>query len=558
MLSVQANPTMIRFTPNKLTLTNLRGDVFGGVTTAIIALPLALAFGVASGAGPIAGLYGAICLGFFASLFGGTPSQISGPTGPVTIVAASIFTMYAGQPALAFTVIMLAGGFQILLGLARIGRYVNLMPYPVISGFMSGIGTIIIIMQLGPLLGYTSDSNVVNALSVFPAEFGNMNMDALMVGSITFITTLVTPRHVSRLFPSPLLALLLGSVFAAVWLNDAPVLGAIPSAMPSLHMPEIALSQLSQMLVFAAIIGALGSIDSLLTSLVADNVTRTFHNSDKELVGQGIGNFVAGIFGGIPGAGATIRTLTNIKAGGLTPLSGMTHSLVLLIIMFGLGSLVAYVPHAVLAGLLLKVGIDVIDWRFLNRFSKLPRVDQVLMVVVLVLTVFVDVITAVGVGIVLASLALVKETADLQIEAISTIAEPDTAVFLSPVESELFAQCQGQVLFLHLSGLISFGAASELIRRMATQKDYQIYIVDLTEVNHIDGSAALALDQIIDSAISSNRHVLMVGLNYTVARRLGEMGVLDRVRDAERFATREAALQWCVSSIGSPLSKLPE
>lgn len=539
---------MQRFKPNVLGIGNLRGDVFGGITTGIIALPLALAFGVASGAGPIAGLYGAICLGFFAAWFGGTPAQISGPTGPVTIVAASIFTQYAGEPALAFTVIMLAGGFQIMLGLARIGRYINLMPYPVISGFMSGIGCIIIIMQLAPMLGYAATSNVVSALSVFPTEIDNLNSNALLVGSVAFLITIITPQHVSRLFPSPLLALLAGSVLA-IWLNGAPVLGAIPSAIPDLNTPVFELERLGEMLVFAAIIGSLGSIDSLLTSLVADNVTRTFHDSDKELVGQGIGNLAAGVVGGIPGAGATIRTLTNIKAGGRTPLSGMCHSVVLLVIMFGLGPLVAYVPHAVLAGILLKVGLDVIDWRFLKRLHKLPRVDQVLMVVVLLLTVFVDVITAVGVGIVLASLALVKETADLQVKAINTIAEPGTGKFLKPKENRLFRECQGKVLFLHLSGLISFGAASELTRRMATQKEYEIYIIDLSEVNHIDGSAAMALDEIIERAIASRHTVLMVGLSYPVARRLKQIGVLDRLRETERFPTRKAALRFAVAMI---------
>lgn len=534
---------MTRFKLNFLTLSNLRGDFFGGLTAAIIALPLALAFGVASGAGPIAGLFGAICVGLFASLFGGTPSQVSGPTGPVTIVAASIFTQYAGEPAMAFTIIMMSGAFQILLGVARIGRYINLMPYPVISGFMSGIGCILIIMQMGPLLGYSGTSTVVSALSVIPAEFSDLNADALIVGIITFVITVVTPRHVSRLFPSTLLALITGTLIA-LWLNGAPLLGDIPSALPHLHMPRIELSRLGEMLVFAAIIGALGSIDSLLTSLVADNVTQTFHDSDKELVGQGIGNFIAGMIGGIPGAGATIRTLTNIKAGGRTPLSGVVHSLVLIIIMLGLGPAVAFIPHAVLAGILLKVGIDVIDWRFLRRYLKLPRIDQVLMVVVLLLTVFVDVITAVGVGIVLASLALVKETADLQIEAISAIADPESATFLTQKENELLAQCEGKALILHLSGLISFGAASELTRRMATQKDYPIFIIDLLEVHHIDGSAALALDQIIERALLDERKVLMVGLSYAVARRLGKMGVLERLRETERFATRQDALEY--------------
>ena len=533
---------MYRFKANKLSIHNLRGDLFGGLTAGIIALPLALAFGVASGLGPIAGLYGAICVGFFAALFGGTPSQISGPTGPVTIVVASIFTQYANEPALGFTIIMLAGGFQMFLGMSGIGRYINLMPYPVISGFMSGIGCILIIMQLGPLLGYTGESTVVSALSVVPTELRSLNLHAAVVGGITFLITIITPRHVSRLVPSTLLALIVGSLLA-LWFVDTPLLGDIPRGLPVLNFPHFELSRLGEMLVFAAIVGSLGAIDSLLTSLVADNVTQSFHDSDKELVGQGVGNLVAGIVGGIPGAGATIRTLTNIKAGGRTPLSGIFHAILLVLIMLGLGPLVAFVPHAALAGLLMKVGIDVIDWRFLKRFWKLPRTDRILMIVVLLLTVLVDVITAVGVGIVLASLALVKETAELQIQSISAIAEPDTAKFLKRKEAVLFEECQGRVLLLHLTGLISFGAATELNRRMATQKDYDIYLIDLSEVDLIDGSAALALEEIIESAISKERKVLIAGLSYGVALRLGRMGVLDKVRETSRFSSRKAALR---------------
>jgi SulP family sulfate permease len=523
------------------TLRSLRSDLFGGLTAAVVALPLAIAFGVASGAGPVAGLYGAAFVGFFAALFGGTPSQISGPTGPMTIVAATVFTQYAGQPAVAFTVVMLAGAFQILFGMLRVGRFVNLMPYPVISGFMTGIGCILIIMQIEPILGYPSPSSVMNAISVLPEELRAPNWQAVVVGIAAFLICMLTPRRIGRLVPSPLLALLVGCLLAML-LDDAPVLGTIPSGTPDWQWPAVDFSQLNDMLVSAVVLAALGSIDSLLTSLVADNATRTFHDSDKELVGQGIGNLAAGLAGGIPGAGATIRTLTNIKAGGRTALSGMIHAVVLVAVVLGLGSWVAYIPYAALAGILVKVGIDVVDWRYLGRVTKAPRGDVVLMVVVLLLTVFVDVITAVAAGIVLASLTFVKESAELQVESIRAIADPEHATFFTAEETDLFKRCSGRLLVLHLTGLISFGAASEMMRRFATVGSYDVLMVDLLDVPRVDGSAALALESIIRDAHDAGKEVILVGLSLSVAKLLGRLGVLDEVKATARFASRRDAL----------------
>lgn len=531
---------MQRLLPNKLTTANLAGDLYGGITAAIVALPLAIAFGVASGAGPIAGLYGAICVGLFASLFGGTPSQISGPTGPMTIVSATVFTQFADRPALAFTTVMFAGGFQILFGYLRIGRYINLMPYPVISGFMTGIGCILIIMQLEPLLGHVGPQTVVNALTVLPNAALHVDGNALAIGATALLICLGTPARIARAVPPALLALLAGTLLATFAL-PAPVLGAVPSALPHLQLPVVTLADLNEMLLAAAVLAALGSIDSLLTSLVADNVTRRVHDSDKELIGQGIGNIAAGLAGGIPGAGATIRTLTNVNAGGRTPLSGVTHSLVLLAIVLGLGSVVGKIPHAALAGVLMKVGIDVVDWRFLQRFTRLPRVDRVLMVVVLALTVFVDVITAVGAGVVLASLAFVREMAILQGESIRPTASAENATFLDSHEQALFGRLQGRALWLHMSGPISFGAANDLTRKMSTVDHFDVLVIDLVDVTRLDGSSALAIDEIIQRE-AGQKEVLIVGLNFAVARLLQQVGAIDRVKETYRFNTRGEAL----------------
>ncbi len=527
---------------NRLSTDNLRGDIFGGATAAIIALPLALAFGVASGMGPIAGLYGAICVGLFAALFGGTNAQVSGPTGPMTIVSASVFTQFASQPALAFTVVMMAGAFQILFGYLRIGRYINLMPYPVISGFMTGIGCILIILQLEPLIGHVAPPNVVNVLTALPSDITSINWRAVGVGLLSLGVCLWWPKRLTRILPAPLLALILGTV-AAFFIANVPLLGAVPSGLPSFQIPQFDFAQLSYMLVSAAVLAALGSIDSLLTSLVADNVSRSFHDSDKELIGQGIGNLVAGFMGGLAGAGATVRTLANFKAGGRTPLSGVLHALILLLIVLGLGPVVSVIPHAALAGILLKVGIDVIDWRFIKRWHRSQKRDLILMLVVLVLTVFVDVITAVGVGIVMASLVFVKEMADIQIHSIRTIVDDVDHDLLTVDEAAVFRLCNGRAAILHLSGAMSFGAANEMMRRIVSVRPVDVLIIDLTDVPSIDGSAALTLEEIIQRAMDVNQEVLVVGMQFGVARVLSRLGALDQLREATRFSTRLEAIE---------------
>jgi SulP family sulfate permease len=463
----------------------------------------------------------------------------------MTIVSASVFTHYATEPAVAFTVVMLAGALQMLFGYLRLGRYVNLLPYPVISGFMTGIGGILIIMQIDPLLGHPAPSSVLNALSVLPEYLAHPKLPALIIGLLAVGICLFLPRRIGVFLPAPLVALFCCTVLG-LWLIGAPRLGTIPAGLPTLVWPVLDTVDLGGMLASAAVLAALGSVDSLLTSLVADNATRTYHDSDKELVGQGLGNLAAGLVGGVPGAGATIRTLSNIKAGGRTPISGMTHALVLLAVALGLGGVLSLIPTAALAGILIKVGLDVIDWRFVRRMHRAPRIDMVLMLVVFVLTVLVDVITAVGVGVVLASLAFVKEMADVQVQAIRTMGSDEDGEIYSQEESALFRQCQGRILVLHLSGLISFGAANDMTRRMPSGKLHDLLLIDLQDVPRMDGSAALALEEIIERAFETGQKVVVVGLNYALARMLGAMGVLDRVKETERFATRGEALRAAV------------
>ena len=496
----------------KLDLSNLRGDITGGITAGIVALPLALALGVASGLGPMAGLYGAIAVGFFAALFGGTPSQISGPTGPMVVVLAGLFASLSGDVALIFTAVMLAGILQIAFGVFGLGKYIRLVPYPVISGFMTGIGAIIIILQLGRLMGHEPPGGTIGALSYLPTALAAIDFVSLGLGLATLLIAYKWPPALGKYVPGALAALIIGTL-ASLSLS-VPVLGDIPSGLPSLHLPVLNSDKWILVLEAAFILAVLGSIDSLLTSLVADNMTRTRHESNRELIGQGIGNTFAGLIGGIAGAGATMRTVVNIRSGGKQRISGMVHSLVLLAIVLGLSPLAAKIPHAVLAGILVKVGLDIIDWSYLKRAHKGPRWDFGLMLLVLGLTVFVDLITAVGVGVVLAALAYVSQVAHLQLNEVKDI--PDSLE--DPEENELLLQAKGKVSIFSFGGPLSFGAAADLGHhvREKVKPGSQILVLDFSRVPLMDVSAAMAVETITSDALASGRRLIISGANDAV------------------------------------------
>jgi len=523
---------------------NIRGDIYGGITAGVVALPLALAFGVASGAGPMAGLYGAIFVGFFAALFGGTPAQVSGPTGPMTVVMAVIITKYAHEPALAFTVVMMGGLFQILFGALRLGSYISLVPFTVISGFMSGIGCIIIILQFAPLLGHKiPEGGTIAVLMAAPSIMTDIKWDAALVGALALLIAFLTPAKVSRILPAPLIALIVGTAVVWLWLPGVPTLGEIPTGFPKPHLPTLSLEYLPDMIVSALILALLGAIDSLLTSLICDNITRTHHESDRELIGQGIGNTIAGLFGGIPGAGATMRSVINIRTGGQTPISGMLHACFLLAVVLGLGPLAGRIPHAVLAGILFKVGIDIIDWGFLKRVPTAPRVSVFLMLMVLLLTVFVDLIMAVGVGVVATSLLFVKRMQDLQVQAIRAAKNGRPELSLLDMENTLIKpETADKIMVYPLSGALSFGCAKDLMRTLVVSDQYKVVILDLTDVLLIDTSASLALEEIALAALDRGVKVLLVGMREPVEKVLQGLGVIKAIGPENCYRTRKDAL----------------
>ena len=541
---------------NKIHFRNLRGDLFGGLTAAVIALPMALAFGVASGAGPASGLWGAVLVGFFASLFGGTPTLISEPTGPMTVIMTAVMAnLMAADPengrAMAFTVVMMAGVFQIIFGSLRLGKYVTMMPYTVISGFMSGIGIILVILQLAPFLGQDSPGGVVGTLQSIPTLLANIQPAETILAATAVAIIWFMPAKLRRLVPPQLIALIAGTVLSLLLFPEADIrrIGEIPMGFPALQTPTFSLDQLQLMFVDAAVLGMLGCIDALLTSVVADSLTRTEHNSNKELVGQGIGNIMSGLFGGIAGAGATMGTVVNIQTGGRTALSGLVRASVLLIVILGAANLAATIPLAVLAGIALKVGIDIIDWDFLKRAHQISIKGALIMYGVILLTVLVDLIAAVGIGVFVANILTIDRMSTLQSQSVQAISDADDTILLSRDEKRWLDEAKGRVLLFQLSGPMIFGIAKAIAREHNAIRDCDAIVFDISDVPHLGVTASLALENAIQEAVEKDRQIFIVGAAGQTKRRMEKLGIFKHIPTEHLYVSRADAISHAVSGL---------
>ncbi len=519
----------------RYTLAALRGDLFGGLTASVVGLPVALAFGVASGLGPIAGMYGAIAVGFFAAVFGGTRSQISGPTGPMSVAMAVIVTVHSdGDFARAFTVVVLAGLIQIVLGAIRIGRFVAYTPYSVISGFMTGIGVIVMLVQVAPFVGAQIEpGGVLDKIRALPDAISNAQVHALIVASITLLVAALWPSQARRYLPAPLAAMIVGSIIGIFWLNNLSVIGNVPTGLPKLWIPVFDAGFLISSLTPALVLALLGSIDSLLTSLIADSLTRTSHNANRELVGQGIGNTVAALIGGLPGAGNTVVTVTNIRSGSRTPISGVVCAAALLALVLGVGQYAAEIPRAVLAGILMKVGWDIIDWRLIKRAHLIQRDHLVVMLITLALTVFLDLVTAIAIGLIAAGMVAARQLERQELDSvISTPLLDQTFLYESPEEAaaanDPFAARCGEI---KMRGRFSVASSSKLVNTIGSDiSDHDVVIFDFSETLHMDDSAAMVVEQMIDIAIDEDTESIVMGLTGSpVERNLTALNILAKV-----------------------------
>ena len=534
---------------NQAGFDNIRGDTFGGVTAAVVALPMALAFGVASGAGPEAGLYGAVLVGLFAALFGATPTLISEPTGPMTVVFTAVLaSLIATNPdqglAMAFTVVILAGVFQISFGIFKIGHFVTLMPYTVVSGFMSGIGLILIILQTGPLLGSAPPAGgVMGTLSALPFLLSSIAWTELALGALTFCVLIYTPKQLRRYLPPQLIALVLGTIVSIFVLSgEIRIIGEIPTGLPSIQMPAFDWGHWQTILVNALVLAMLGSIDALLTSVIADSMTKQESNANKELIGQGIGNIASGLFGGLPGAGATMGTVVNIQAGAQTALSGLIRVLVLIIVIIGIADLTAMIPLAVLSGIALSVGLNIIDWGFLKRAHRVSPKSAAIMYAVIGLTVFVDLIIAVSIGVFVANLLTIDRLTKVQSDSVKAIRDGDEQE-LTHGEQTILNDANGKILVFSLGGPLFFGLAKAISRQRAVLSDHEVLVLDFTDVPVIGVSSSLAIEQIVHDDLAAEKPVYLVGMVDSVHERMGRLGVLDHISSNHIFSDRQSCLE---------------
>ena len=533
----------------KYDLDRLRGDVFGGVTSMVVAVPVALGFGIASGMGPAAGLYGAIIVGFFASVFGGTRTQISGPTAPMTVAMAVVLTSYADTLVEALSVVVLAGLLQVLLGLSKVGRLVAYTPYMVVSGFMSGIGVIIMLMQALPFLGASGEvGGPMGAARALPGALSNVDTSAFAIAALTLAVGFLWPRRLQRFAPGPLVALVAGTTLGVLWLRDAPVIGPVPTGLPALQLGLPSADFLLGVLEPAIVLALLGSVDSLLTSLVADSLTGKRHNPDRELVGQGIGNMVAGLFGALPGAGATMGTVTNIRSGASTPVSGVVRALLLLALVLGLGGLVEPIPLAVLAGVLMKVGWDIVDWRVLTRVHRLPGDHLLVMLTTLSLTVFVDLITAVAIGLIAGGMVHARRLERLELDSVVSVPLLEMTFFAGRQKPARVDPHAARVGMVALKGTLSVASSHRLVGVIGLDiKEHEVVIFDFSGTTYIDDSAAITIEQLLDIAAESGTECVVMGLSDGAATMLRSLDVLDGVPSSRIVETldeaRELALE---------------
>ena len=514
---------------------DLRRDVFGGVTAGVVGLPLALAFGEGSGLGAVAGLYAAISMGLFAALFGGTQTLISGPTAPMTVAVSVIVATQVESITEVFAIAVMAGVLQILLGALRIGRFIAYTPYSVISGFMSGVGIIIIVSQTLPFGGQpVAEGGPLGTIRAWPDLLDNLHYQAIVIGVVTLGVACLWPKRLRRYLPPTLAALIAGTLLSVAWSSDVAVIGDVPQGFPAIALPSFSLDLLGRAAQPAITLALLGSINTLLTSLMADSMTRTQHDSDRELIGQGIGNVATGFVAGMPSAGITVLTGANIRAGARTRVSGVLCAAILLAIVLGLGRFLEVIPHAALAAILMKISWDIIDWRFLTRLRLIQREHLVVMGATLALTVFVDLLTAVAVGLVVAGMVGSRRFELFQLDRVVSVPLLDQTFLYADVDIldldddvDMFAARTGMV---GLKGSFTVASSRRLIRALSQDiGEHEVVILDFSETLYMDDSAALVVEQMIDVARAESTECIVMGLTGAPATTLNSLNVLRHI-----------------------------
>ena len=519
------------------------GDVLGGITAAVVGLPVALAFGVSSGLGPAAGIYGAVAVGFFAAVFGGTRSLISGPTGSMTVAMAVIVTSYSQNMAQAFTIVIMAGLIQMLFGFLRIGRFVTYTPYSVIAGFMTGVGIIILSVQILPFMGAPAvTGGPVEAIRNFSGIIEHFDVSAVGIAGVTLAVAIIWPSRLDKYLPSTLVALFAGIIVTILWFSNAPTIGNVPTDLPVFKLPALSFDALVRAIEPAMVLALVGSADTLLTALVGDSMTRSRHDPNKELFAQGIGAVVTGFIQGLPGSGATPSTIANIRAGGSTVVSGVIAVVILVVMILVLGDYVARIPNALLAGVLMKVALDTMEWRFVTRLLRIQREHMVVMLLTLGLTVFLDLVTAIAVGMIAAAVTSARQFERLELDSVVSVPILDQRFFGTGVEEEEIESFSARVGLIALRGSFTVASSRKLLDTIGEDiREHEVVILDFSNTVYMDESAAMVMERLIETATSYETGCIVMGLAGMPARNLEALNILKHVPSDQRVQTWDEA-----------------
>ena len=529
--------------PQRYSFQTMFGDVLGGITAAVVGLPVALAFGVSSGLGPAAGIYGAVAVGFFAAVFGGTRSLISGPTGSMTVAMAVIVTSYAENMAQAFTIVIMAGLIQMLFGFLRIGRFVSYTPYSVVAGFMTGVGIIILSVQILPFMGADPvTGGPVEAMRNFSGIIEGFDISAVGIAGVTLGVAIIWPSRLDKYLPSTLVALFAGIIVTVLWFSNAPTIGSVPTDLPVLKMPALSFDALVRAIEPAMVLALVGSADTLLTALVGDSMTRARHDPNKELFAQGLGAVVTGFIQGLPGSGATPSTIANIRAGGTTLMAGVIAVVILVVMILALEDYVAKIPNALLAGILMKVALDTIEWRFVTRLLRIQREHMVVMLLTLGLTVFLDLVTAIAVGMIAAAVTSARQFERLELDSVVSVPILDQSFFGGRAREDDLEDFTARVGLVALRGSFTVASSRKLLDTIGEDiREHEVVILDFSNTVYIDESAAMVIERLIETATSYETGCIVMGLAGMPARNLDALNVLKQIPSDQRVQSWDEA-----------------
>lgn len=512
-----------------------RGDLTGGLTAAVVALPLALAFAVASGVDPKAGLYTAIVAGIIAAVFGGSPVQITGPTGAMAVILVGIVAKYGIEKV--WIAGVMAGMIQIALGVAKLGQLVKFIPYPVTAGFTNGIAVIIFCGQLNNFFGLQlpRSEHFLPGLWQTVTHLEGLNWAAVGLATVVIVIKLFWAR-ITTTIPGSLVGLVLATAIASFFHLNVPTIGVIPQSLPlpqSIpHWNDFGL--IRELINPALALAALGSIESLLSAVVADGMTVSEkHNSNRELIGQGLANMIVPFFGGIPATGAIARTAVNVRSGGKTRLSGVIHGLALAVIVLTLAPLAAQVPLAALAGILMVTSVRMIEWEAIGLLLRATYSDFAVMMLTWTVTIFFDLVLAVEVGLIAAGALFIKRMSDLSLGKV-----PETEAFPPGVPLEL----SKQIAVYRVDGPVFFGAAERFVTFLRDEPEVKYLVLRLRFVPNMDTTGLVALEDIYRDLKRHDCRLLLSGLQPEVQKLLERSGLLDKIGRENCFETTDAAI----------------